>query len=58
MLTLLRPQKHYSTALSEKKKETVILHDILGKLKSKEKLGKSSSSTTVLKTNLKKLSYC
>ena len=29
---------------------------ILGKLNSKEKLGKSSSSITVLKTNLKKLS--
>ena len=31
---------------------------ILGKLNSKEKFGKSSSSITVLKTNLKKLSYC
>ena len=30
----------------------------LGKLNSKEKLVKSSSSITVLKTNLKKLSYC
>ena len=30
ILTLLRPQKHYSTALSEKKKkETVILHNKL-----------------------------
>lgn len=29
ILALLRPQKRYSTALSEKKKETVILHDKL-----------------------------